>query len=151
MNTPTQSSSEELKTGYIKVLLDYAPRDTDENFRAWCKKHDFDCFGLGVGREAWCSRLGTYLRGVSGVAYAEYEPFLFYEEDVVDLQAYTDEIRREVIEWGSWLKGKCDLHKKYTSACCGCQRANHAYVTNQQRIEWSLEALNRIAAKWGVK
>ena len=67
------------------------------------------------------------------------------------LQAYTDEIRREVIEWGSWLKGKCDLHKKYTSACCGCQRANHAYVTNQQRIEWSLEALDALATKWGVK
>jgi hypothetical protein len=25
-------------------------------------------------------------------------------------------------DFGSWVTGKCDLHKKYTAACCGCQR-----------------------------
>jgi hypothetical protein len=40
-------------------------------------------------------------------------------------------------DFGLWLTGKCDLHEKYTSACCGCQRASsklslledyHAYI-----------------------
>lgn len=84
-------SDEELKTGYIKVNLDYAPRDSDKAFREWCKKHDFDCFGLNYGREAWCSRLGTYFRGASGVAYADGEPFLFYEEDLVDVDKLIDQ------------------------------------------------------------
>lgn len=28
-----------------------------------------------------------------------------------------------ILDFGSWLTGKCDLHEKYTSACCGCQKA----------------------------
>lgn len=32
-----------------------------------------------------------------------------------------------ILDYGSWLKPRCDLHEKYTSACCGCQKASHAY------------------------
>lgn len=77
---------EEQKTGYIKVNLDYAPKTDGKKFTEWCKKHDFDPLGSS-GRRAWCSSFRTYFRGASGVAYADGEAFLFYEENLVDLEA----------------------------------------------------------------
>ena len=75
---------EQPKWGYIKVQLDYAPTDSEDAFAEWCKKYGFDCFGLDVGRRAWCSSLGTYLRDASGVAFSDDgEMFLFYEEDIL--------------------------------------------------------------------
>lgn len=67
--------------GYIKVQLDYAPKDNGEEFDAWCEKHGFD--SLGSGRRAWCSQFQTYFRGAAGVAIAPSGSFLFYEEDVI--------------------------------------------------------------------
>jgi hypothetical protein len=48
-------------------------------------------------------------------------------DDIVELvntalAAQKAELGREVLDFGSWITGKCDLHEKYTSACCGCQR-----------------------------
>ena len=71
-----------MKEGYLKVQLDYAPTDSEEAFAEWCDKYDFDCFGLNVGRRAWCDSLKTYLRDAAGVAFYDGEMLLFYEEDV---------------------------------------------------------------------
>lgn len=82
---------EKLKTGYIKVQLDYAPKTNGKKFREWCEKHGFSY--IGEGRRAWCSSLSTYLRGASGIAYADGEAFLFYEEDLIDIAQETNRAR----------------------------------------------------------
>lgn len=79
-------NTDELKEGYIKVQLDYAPKTNGKKFKAWCDKYGFAY--LGVGRRAWCSSLGTYLRDASGIAFSDGEMFLFYEEDLVDIIAH---------------------------------------------------------------
>lgn len=52
-------SKDELREGYIKVRLDYAPKTNGKKMREWCDKHGFAF--MGSGRRAWCSSLGTYL------------------------------------------------------------------------------------------
>ena len=89
---------EQPKWGYIKVQLDYAPTDSEEAFAEWCKKHGFYCFGLDVGRRAWCSSLSTYLRDAAGIAYNDGEPLLFYEEDVLDEQALINQQIKSVLD-----------------------------------------------------
>ena len=86
---------DELKTGYIKVSLNYAPKTNGKKFAAWCERNGFT--PLGSGRRAWSSQLSTYLRGASGIAYADGEPFLFYEEDLVDIQAECNRARIDEI------------------------------------------------------
>ena len=78
-------SEAELPWGYLKVQLDYAPKTNGKKFKAWCESHGFDY--LGSGRRAWCSSLGTYMRGADGVAYVDGEMILFYEDDLFDPQA----------------------------------------------------------------
>lgn len=78
--TPTNP---ELATGYTKVRLNYAPKTNGKKFAKWCEDNGFT--PIGSGRRAWSSSLGTYLRDASGIAYADGEPFLFYEEDLVDI------------------------------------------------------------------
>lgn len=80
----TTLNNDELREGYVKVILDYAPIDDEDKFKEWCKKYNFDYVGL-EGRGAWCSALGTYFRGASGVAFNDGEMFLFYDDDVVDV------------------------------------------------------------------
>jgi hypothetical protein len=80
MNT---QNKDELRDGYIKVQLDYAPTTNAKKFAKWCEKYGFS--PIGSGRRAWCSSLNTYLRDASGVAFADGEMFLFYEEDLVDV------------------------------------------------------------------
>lgn len=86
--------------GYIKVQLDYAPKTNGKKFTEWCAAHNFDY--LGSDRRAWCSSLGTYFRGAAGVAYNDGEPFLFYEDDLVDMEAliatHTDSRAAETLE-----------------------------------------------------
>lgn len=72
-------------TGYIKVELDYAPKTNGKKFAEWCKKYNFA--PIGSGRRAWCPSLQTYLRGASGVAFADGEMFLFDKEDLINLQS----------------------------------------------------------------
>jgi len=74
-----------MREGYIKVELDYAPKENGEEFDKWCEKYGFD--PLGSGRRAWCSNLGTYFRGAAGVAITPSgDSFLFYEEDITNHQ-----------------------------------------------------------------
>ncbi len=77
-----------LPTGYIKVDLDYAPKD-EKDFEKWCEEHNFDYLGSQSGRRAWCGDLQTYFRGASGVAYNDGEAFLFYEEDIIKTDTMT--------------------------------------------------------------
>lgn len=88
---PKQQDNSEPKEGYIKVQLDYAPSD-EKAFKKWCEERGFDYLGSG-GRGAWCSQLGTYFRGASGVAYYDGEMILFDEEDIVDLQKEVEKAR----------------------------------------------------------
>jgi len=81
------------KHGYLKVDLDYAPTTNGKKFAKWCEEHGFT--PLNGGRRAWSSSLSTYLRDASGVAYADGEPFLFYEEDLVDTEAIISTAVRE--------------------------------------------------------
>lgn len=88
MSSPTdtnQASEDEQKVGYIKVTLNYAPKTNGEKFKEWCKDSGFTF--IGGGRRAWSSSLSTYLRDADGIAYADGEPFLFYEEDLIDIQS----------------------------------------------------------------
>lgn len=82
---------EELREGYIKVQYDLAPKTNGKKFATWCEKYGFT--PLNGGRIAWNSGLGTYLRGASGVAFADGEMFLFYEEDLIDIEAKIMEAR----------------------------------------------------------
>lgn len=71
-----------MKSGYIKVQLDYAPKTNGKKFSEWCEQHGF--VPLGSGRRAWCSDYNTYLRDGLGVAYTECgESFIFYAEDLL--------------------------------------------------------------------
>lgn len=92
------SSQAELRDGYLRAQLDYAPKDSEEAFEAWCKKYKFDCFGLDVGRQAWCSSLGTYFRGADGVAFIDGEMTLFYEDDLLDLTSHTNKAIADVLD-----------------------------------------------------
>lgn len=76
---------DELKTGYLKVELDYAPKTNGKKFDTWCAKYGFS--PIGSGRRAWCSSLSTYLGDASGVAFNDGEMVLFYESDLVDVSA----------------------------------------------------------------
>jgi hypothetical protein len=80
-----QASEDELKVGYIKVTLNYAPKTNGKKFDKWCDDNGFT--PMNGGRRAWSSSLSTYLRDADGVAYADGEPFLFYEEDLVDIES----------------------------------------------------------------
>lgn len=91
---PTQ----EQQTGYIKVNLNYAPKTNGKKFAKWCEESGFT--PLNGGRRAWSSSLSTYLRGASGVAYADGEPFLFYEEDLVDITALIQEANKKSYTYG---------------------------------------------------
>lgn len=98
-----QASEDEQKVGYIKVTLNYAPKTNGKKFKEWCKDGGFTF--IGGGRRAWSSSLSTYLRDADGIAYADGEPFLFYEEDLIDTQALIrteklkllDEVRERVV------------------------------------------------------
>lgn len=90
--------------GYIKVRLNYAPKTNGKKFKEWCDNNGF--IPMNSGRRGWSSSLGTYLRDASGIAYADGEPFLFYEEDLVDTKDYCNK---------AVLRGRIDelqlLHK----------------------------------------
>ena len=81
--------------GYIKVSLDYAPTTNGKKFAKWCEEHGFT--PLNGGRRAWSSQLSTYLRGADGVAYADGEPFLFDEEDLVDIAELRITLKAELL------------------------------------------------------
>lgn len=117
-------SEDELKTGYLKVQLDYAPIDDEEKFKLWCKKYNFDYVGL-EGRGAWCSSLGTYFRGASGVAFNDGEMFLFYEDNLIDITDLQRQHEREVVEA---IKDPFD----YIEPCePDCSAERHAYHQGQ--------------------
>lgn len=80
----TSSNLSNKEHGYIKLQLNYAPKTNGKKFKAWCDDNGF--VPLNSGRRGWSSSLSTYLRGASGIAYADGEPFLFYEEDLVDVE-----------------------------------------------------------------
>jgi len=86
-----------MPSGYIKVWLDYAPKSNGKKFTEWCTKYGFT--PLGSGRRAWCPSLSTYMRGASGIAFNDGEPFLFSEEDVLDAETLiTSEAHRMLEE-----------------------------------------------------
>lgn len=90
MSTISGSDNDtELDEAYLKVEVDYAPASNGKKFNEWCKKYDFD--PLNSERRAWCSPLRTYFRGASGVAFADGEMFLFYKEDLVDVEALVEQ------------------------------------------------------------
>lgn len=66
---------------YIKVTLDYAPKENGEEFDKWCEKYGFT--PLNSGRRAWSSGYGTYFRDALGIACTESgETFIFDQSDV---------------------------------------------------------------------
>lgn len=69
-------------------------------------------------------------------------------KDAVDesMQLFTD-LCGEVIDWGEWMIGRCDLHERYTSACCGCQKAKYALAMNGQRMEWQRNCVTKLTGK----
>jgi len=69
----------------VEVTIDFVP-NTEEEFEKWCKKYDFDCFGLEFCRRGWCDRFNTYLRDAIGVASTKREEFLVYEDDLVEVE-----------------------------------------------------------------
>lgn len=91
-----------LREGYIKIQYDLAPKTDGKKFAEWCEKYGFT--PLNGGRRAWNSQLSTYLRGASGVAFADGEMFLFDEEDLVDLSGYISKVDvLEAINRGQFL------------------------------------------------
>lgn len=36
-------------------------------------------------------------------------------------------LEKRLLDFGGWIKGHCDLHERYTSACVGCQRELRAF------------------------
>jgi len=83
MNLPKPSATSKPVEGYFKATLDYAPKTNGKKFAKWCEDHGFT--PLNGGRRAWSGSLQTYLRSADGVAYIDGEPFLFDEDDLVDL------------------------------------------------------------------
>jgi hypothetical protein len=49
-----------------------------------------------------------------------------------ELAAVREATIEEVLDYGTWMKDKCDLHEKYTSACCGCQKAKAVFMAMEQ-------------------
>lgn len=47
----------------------------------------------------------------------------------------------EALDYGSWLKDRCDLHDKYTARCMGCQRACAALLVFESYQDYQREAL----------
>jgi len=92
MNTPKNVEA------YIKVTLDYAPKENGEEFDTWCDKYGFR--PLGSGRRAWCSNLSAYFRDAAGVAQSPGgDMFLFSDEDIVrpdNITALLTELERQV-------------------------------------------------------
>lgn len=109
-NNPTgtnQTSEAEQKVGYIKVTLNYAPKTNGKKFKEWCKDGGFTF--IGGERRAWSSSLSTYLRDADGIAYADGEPFLFYEEDLIDIQAL---IRTEKLKLLAEVRERVQVNQK---------------------------------------
>ena len=76
---------------YLKVQVSLAPKTNGKKFAKWCEETGFTpLFG---GRRAWSSGLSTYLRGADGIAFNDGEPFLYYEEDAIDLEALIKKAR----------------------------------------------------------
>ena len=64
----------------FKGVLEEIPAET-EAFKGWCEDNGFHY--LGSPRRAWCSSLGTYLRGAKYYFHAEAGfSALLHEEDV---------------------------------------------------------------------
>lgn len=94
MNSP--STKDELQIGYIRAQLNYAPETNGKKFVKWCEGNGF--VAINSGRRAWSSSLRTYLRGAAGVAYADGESFLFYEEDLVELETICDSYHQQKLD-----------------------------------------------------
>lgn len=94
----TPSTTSKPVEGYFKATLDYAPKTNGKKFAKWCEDHGFT--PLNGGRRAWSGSLQTYLRSADGVAYIDGEPFLFDEDDLVDLDKQVLEGRIEEYQLG---------------------------------------------------
>lgn len=117
---------------YIKVTLDYAPKENGTEFDVWCDKYGFQ--PLGSGRRAWCGQYQSYFRGALGVACTEAgETFLFEESDLADLTQDRQHIA-EVL---------CDLleHKKkdLNTGIPYCEGIFEGIMTAQAIIRKTLE------------
>ena len=78
MNTKHTDSVE----AYIKVTLDYAPKENGEEFDKWCEKYGFT--PLDSGRRAWSSNYGTYFRDALEIACTvSGETFIFIRSKVL--------------------------------------------------------------------
>lgn len=143
-----QASEDEQKVGYIKVTLNYAPKTNGKKFKEWCKDSGFTF--IGGGRRAWSSSLSTYLRDADGIAYADGEPFLFYEEDLIDIQSL---IRTEKLKLLAEVRERVvgeNQHSEHKEWDCPCG-ATHSFTeewhaTNRLREE-QRAALTKLEAE----
>jgi len=79
--TMTDTDHTDSVEAYIKVTLDYAPKENGEEFDKWCEKYGFT--PLDSGRRAWSSNYGTYFRDALGIACTvSGETFIFDQSDV---------------------------------------------------------------------
>lgn len=54
-------------------------------------------------------------------------------------KAIRQAVGEEMMDYGNWLKPQCDLHEKYTSACCGCQKARAVFNEIENYQSWIKE------------
>ena len=128
-----QASEDEQKVGYIKVTLNYAPKTNGKKFKEWCKDSGFTY--IGGGRRAWSSSLSTYLRDADGIAYADGEPFLFYEEDLIDIQSI---IRTEKLKLLAEVRERVVGEHKPKTRGLTQNPNNAAYWTKASQAEFDL-------------
>lgn len=92
-----------------------------------------------------------YLTGYSNTVNMEVTKHV--KEILAWADRYAATMAREELEklqdWGSWMTEHCDNHEKYTSACCGCQRASAALHTIESYKDWQVTKIAALASPDG--